>query len=60
MKPKFGVVVFPGSNCDYDAFYAVKKVLGCEAEFIWHKENDIKNNDYATPNTDIRERKRQT
>jgi len=45
MKPKFGVVVFPGSNCDYDAFYAVKKVLGCEAEFIWHKENDIKDND---------------
>jgi len=45
MRPKFGVVVFPGSNCDYDAFYAVKKVLGCEAEFIWHKENDIKNND---------------
>jgi len=45
MKPRFGVVVFPGSNCDYDAFYAVKKVLGCEAEFIWHKENDIKNND---------------
>jgi len=45
MKPKFGIVVFPGSNCDYDAYYAVKKVLGCEAEFIWHKENNIKNND---------------
>ncbi len=42
MKPKFGVVVFPGSNCDYDAYYAVRKVLGYEAEFIWHKEKDLK------------------
>jgi phosphoribosylformylglycinamidine synthase len=42
MKPKFGVVVFPGSNCDHDAYYAVKKVLGFEAEFIWHKEKDLK------------------
>jgi phosphoribosylformylglycinamidine synthase subunit PurQ / glutaminase len=45
MKPKFGVVVFPGSNCDHDAFYAVKKVLGFEAEFLWHKEKDLKHSD---------------
>jgi phosphoribosylformylglycinamidine synthase subunit PurQ / glutaminase len=45
MRPKFGVVVFPGSNCDYDAFYATKKVLGYDAEFIWHKEKDLKNSD---------------
>lgn len=45
MKPKFGVVVFPGSNCDYDAFYAMKKVLGYDAEFLWHKEKDLKNSD---------------
>lgn len=45
MKPKFGVVVFPGSNCDYDAFYSVKKVLGFDAEFLWHKEKDLKSSD---------------
>ncbi len=42
---KFGVVVFPGSNCDYDSYYSVKKILGYDAEFIWHKENEIKNSD---------------
>lgn len=45
MKPKFGIVVFPGSNCDYDSYYAVKKVLGNDAEFLWHKERDLKNSD---------------
>lgn len=45
MKPKFGVVVFPGSNCDHDAYYSLKKVLGYQAEFIWHKENDLKGSD---------------
>ncbi|GJQ61440.1 MAG: phosphoribosylformylglycinamidine synthase subunit PurQ [Melioribacteraceae bacterium] len=45
MKPKFGVVVFPGSNCDHDAYYATKKVLGYEAEFLWHKEPDLKGSD---------------
>jgi phosphoribosylformylglycinamidine synthase len=33
---KFGVVVFPGSNCDHDAWYAVNANLGHQAEFIWH------------------------
>src|SRR6266478_129521 len=33
---RFGVVVFPGSNCDHDAWYAVRENLGQEAEFIWH------------------------
>jgi phosphoribosylformylglycinamidine synthase len=45
MKPKFGVVVFPGSNCDHDAYYALKKVLGNEAEFLWHKNKDLQNSD---------------
>lgn len=44
-KPKFGVVVFPGSNCDHDAYFAVKKVLEYDAEFLWHKEKDLKNSD---------------
>lgn len=38
---KFGVVVFPGSNCDHDAYHAVSKNLGASAEFIWHKESSI-------------------
>ena len=33
---KFGVVVFPGSNCDHDAWYAVSNNLGHKADFIWH------------------------
>ncbi|HTO94065.1 MAG TPA: phosphoribosylformylglycinamidine synthase subunit PurQ [Bacteroidota bacterium] len=39
---KFGVVVFPGSNCDHDAYVACKHVMGQEAEFLWHKESDLK------------------
>ncbi len=44
-KLTFGVVVFPGSNCDHDAYYACKKVLGQNAEFLWHKEADLKGAD---------------
>ena len=33
---KVGVVVFPGSNCDHDAWHAVSQVLGHQAEFVWH------------------------
>lgn len=45
MKPKFGIVTFPGSNCDYDAFYAVKKVLNYDAQFLWHKDSGFDNLD---------------
>lgn len=45
MKPKFGIVVFPGSNCDHDAYYVVKKSLNCDAEFLWHKDKYLKNSD---------------
>ena len=38
---KFGVIVFPGSNCDHDAYHVAKHVFGHEARFIWHKENDL-------------------
>ena len=44
-KPKFGVVVFPGSNCDHDAFYALRKVLNYDVNFLWHKETDLKDSD---------------
>ncbi len=36
---RFGVVVFPGSNCDHDCYHVAKHVMGQEAEFIWHKES---------------------
>jgi phosphoribosylformylglycinamidine synthase len=42
---KFGIVVFPGSNCDHDAYHATKHVLGQDAEFIWHKDTDLKSAD---------------
>jgi len=42
---KFAIVVFPGSNCDHDAYHAVKHVLGAEAEFVWHKETNLKGAD---------------
>src|SRR5438552_2908316 len=42
---KFGVVVFPGSNCDHDAFYAIGNVLGKPVEFIWHQSEDLANCD---------------
>jgi phosphoribosylformylglycinamidine synthase subunit PurQ / glutaminase len=38
---KFAVVVFPGSNCDHDAYHAAKHVLGQDAEFVWHKETTL-------------------
>ncbi len=38
---KFGVVVFPGSNCDHDAFYAIGSVLHQPVEFIWHQSQDL-------------------
>jgi len=40
-KIKFGVVVFPGSNCDHDAHYAAGEVMGQDARLIWHKESSI-------------------
>lgn len=39
---KFGIVVFPGSNCDHDCYHVTKHVLGEPAEFLWHKEKDLK------------------
>lgn len=42
---KFGVVIFPGSNCDYDTFYVLKDVLKQESVLLWHKEHSLKNVD---------------
>jgi len=38
---KFGVIVFPGSNCDHDAFYATSENLGQKAEYIWHDSRSL-------------------
>ena len=45
LKLKFAIVVFPGSNCDHDAYHAARHVLGQEAEFVWHKETSLKGAD---------------
>jgi phosphoribosylformylglycinamidine synthase len=42
---KFGVVVFPGSNCDHDTFHVIKDVCSQDALYLWHKEHDLKNVD---------------
>jgi phosphoribosylformylglycinamidine synthase subunit PurQ / glutaminase len=38
---RLGVVTFPGSNCDYDCYRAIRDGLGAEAVFLWHKEHDL-------------------
>ncbi|HCD09996.1 MAG: phosphoribosylformylglycinamidine synthase I [Thermoanaerobacter thermocopriae] len=38
---KFAVIVFPGSNCDVDCYYAVKDGLGEEVEYVWHQEKNL-------------------
>lgn len=42
---KFAVIVFPGSNCDHDAYHAATAVLGQQAELVWHKDTDLKGAD---------------
>jgi phosphoribosylformylglycinamidine synthase len=42
---KFGIVTFPGSNCDYDAYHAVVDALGEEATYLWHKDHDLQDAD---------------
>jgi phosphoribosylformylglycinamidine synthase I len=38
---KFGVIVFPGSNCDHDAYHVISKHVGQPVDFVWHKETDL-------------------
>jgi phosphoribosylformylglycinamidine synthase len=42
---KFAIIVFPGSNCDYDAYYVISNHLKAKVDFIWHKESDLKDYD---------------
>jgi len=39
---KFGVVIFPGSNCDHDCYYSIQSVTGKPVEFIWHQDTSVK------------------
>jgi len=41
----FAIVVFPGSNCDHDAYHAARDVLGQDAHYVWHKDTDLKGAD---------------
>lgn len=42
---KFGIVVFPGSNCDHDAYHVISKQVGQPVDFIWHRDTDLKSFD---------------
>ncbi|MDR1551918.1 MAG: phosphoribosylformylglycinamidine synthase subunit PurQ [Prevotellaceae bacterium] len=42
---KFGVVIFPGSNCDHDMIYVMRDILGQEVVQLWHKDVDLQNVD---------------
>ena len=44
---KFGVVVFPGSNCDEDLVYTLETILQKEVVKLWHKEHDLKGCDFV-------------
>ena len=39
---KFGVVIFPGSNCEHDCFYVIDSILGTPVEYIWHQDTSVK------------------
>src|SRR5215468_5366724 len=39
---KFGVVIFPGSNCEHDCYYVIESVLGKSVEYIWHQDTSVK------------------
>jgi len=41
VSKKIGVIVFPGSNCDHDAYHAMKQIMNAETKFLWHKDTDL-------------------
>jgi len=42
---KFGVIIFPGSNCDHDAFWTIQQVVKQPVTFLWHESHDLENCD---------------
>lgn len=45
MSANIGVIVFPGSNCDHDAYHAMAHIMNANARFLWHKDEDLSNID---------------
>ena len=45
MKTKIAVIVFPGSNCDHDAYYVLKKIFNVAVDFVWHQSTNLKKYD---------------
>ena len=43
---KFGVIIFPGSNCDHDMIYSLQDILRQEVVELWHKDTDLKGCDF--------------
>ncbi len=46
MSATFGVIVFPGSNCDHDAYHALAHIMNAETKFLWHKDTDLSDIDF--------------
>lgn len=46
MSATFGVIVFPGSNCDHDAYHALAHIMNVETRFLWHKDTDLSGIDF--------------
>ena len=44
---KFGVVIFPGSNCDQDIIYVLEKIMGQQVVQLWHKDHDLHDVDFV-------------
>jgi len=42
---KFGIIVFPGSNCDHDAYHVISKQVGQPVDFIWHRDTNLSSYD---------------
>ncbi|HWQ82815.1 MAG TPA: phosphoribosylformylglycinamidine synthase subunit PurQ [Ignavibacteria bacterium] len=40
-KARVGIVVFPGSNCDHDAYHVFKEIIGADTKFLWHKDGAV-------------------
>ncbi|MDD3519810.1 MAG: phosphoribosylformylglycinamidine synthase subunit PurQ [Actinomycetota bacterium] len=40
-KPYFGILVFPGTNCETDCFHVLKNILGARCKYVWHKESQV-------------------
>ena len=45
MQMKFGVLVFPGSNCDHDTYHVISEALGEPVVFLWHESETLENCD---------------